>query len=359
MSKYKETVNTGASEVSTVSTPSASPKDSPSSSARPAAITAPADADSTPKGPSIWDKAKYLVLRAVAAAAVAAHKAFDPVKKNLKIIKGGKAIYRPGGKAKEYALFATNIFKGCPGPHCLYCYLFKGKMAKTLGTCLVSLKACFKSERSAVTAFFNELFGGNGGTVRPELLEHGIFFTFISDPGLPQTFPLFAALIAEAVKLHVPIQFLTKRTAWLDSEIFQDLLTIPEVKDYLVIGLTLTGRDDMEPGASPNSERILALRRIHDLGFRCFASVEPVILTSKSLAIVQECAGFVDLFRVGLLAGGEFKIADLRKFADDLAAIPEKPRIYLKDGLVKRLKRTRESYGSNFVDADYRPWNHD
>lgn len=305
-------------------------------------------------GASVWKQAKYLALKAVAKACVALHKLRESLKSELKSIRSSDAIYLPAGKAAEYSKVAAGFYVGCPN-RCKYCYLKMGPTSGTLGGSSVKLKTCFKSEADAVEVFFNELFGGTGGIVRPEILQKGIFFTFTTDPGLPETFHLFAAVIGEAVKLHVPIDFLTKMTDWVDSEIGKDLLSIPEAKKYLSIGFTLTGRDDLEPGAAPNEGRVAALRRLHDEGFTLFSSIEPVISCDRSLAMVKETVGVVDLFKVGLESHRKYDKATVSKFVEDLAALPEKPWIYLKDSIIDLIGRERGSYGENFVDAYFRP----
>ncbi len=305
-------------------------------------------------GASVWKHAKYLALRAVAKACVALHKLRESLKSGVRSHKSGDALYRPSGKAAEYSKFAAGFYVGCPN-RCKYCYLKLGPTSGTLGGCNVELKKCFKSEADAIEVYFNELFGGTGGTVRPEILRKGIFITFTTDPGLPETFPLFAAVIAETVKLHVPVQFLTKMTGWMESDIWKDLLSIPETKEYLAIGFTLTGRDDLEPGASTNRERITAIKKCHDLGFKTFASIEPVIDFERSYLSVLWCSNFVDLFRVGLESHRKYDKTEVLKFVDDLAALPEKPWIYLKDSIIDLIGRERLSFGDNFVDACFRP----
>lgn len=298
----------------------------------------------------IYDKVKYFLLKNAAKIAVLAHKTFDALKTRIKSCSSKYAIYQPAGAAGEYAKFASNFFLGCYCM-CKYCYNKQGPRAGLLGKSVITLKSCFKSEEHAIEVFFNELFGGNGGTVRTELQEQGIFFTFTTDPCLPETFPLHAAIAAEAVKLGVPVRFLTKVTDWLDSEIWQDLKSIPEAKEYLSIGFTLTGRDDLEPGASSNKARIEGLRKVHDDGFKTFTSIEPVKDPTLSLSIIKECVGFVDLFKVGLESHKHYDKAVIAQFVDDLATIPEKPTIYLKDSIMEHLDgRTRESYGDNFIN---------
>ena len=49
---------------------------------------------------------------------------------------------------------------------------------------------------------------------------------------------------------------MSKLTGWPDG-----------VRDKIAWGFTLTGRDDLEPGASLNTERIRTMRYLHDAGF--------------------------------------------------------------------------------------------
>lgn len=302
------------------------------------------------------DFKKYKLFRSIARAAVAVHEKVTAIKGKITKCFSQEAIYKPGGKAGEYAKYACSIYVGCPA-ECDYCYRNDPPLATAIGGSVVRLKDGLKSESNAIETYFQELFGGNGGKVRPALLRHGIFFTFTSDPGLPQTFPMVAALIAETVKLHVPVQILTKFTGWMDSEIWQDLQSIPELKQHLAIGFTLTGHDDREPGASPNAKRIDALKRAHKDGFRTFSSIEPIIDEESSYLSVLWCSDFVDLFLVGLQSHRKYDQNELQAFVNDLAAIPSKPYIYLKDSLVEQLGRPRESYGANFVNSDFTPFN--
>lgn len=302
------------------------------------------------------DYGKYRLYRGIADAIVTVHKGVTALGEKVEHCKTKNAIYQPGGAAGEYSKYACSIYVGCPGK-CDYCCRDEQPLAGAIGGSVVRLKESLKTESNAIGVYFKELFGGNGGVVRQELLKNGIFFTFTSDPGLPQTFPMVAALIAETVKLHVPVQILTKFTGWMDSEIWQDLQSIPELNQYLAIGFTLTGHDDREPGASPNAKRIAALKRAHKDGFRTFSSIEPIIDEESSYLSVLWCSDFVDLFRVGLLSHGKCDRARLMAFANDLAAIPSKPYIYLKDSLVEQLGRPRESYGANFVNSDFTPFN--
>lgn len=79
---------------------------------------------------------------------------------------------------------------------------------------------------------------------------------------------------------------------------------IDKWKKYVALGFTLTGHDEMEPNASPNSERIEAMRKMHEAGFKTFASIEPIIDLPSSLDMIEKSLGFCDLYKIGLMSGG-------------------------------------------------------
>jgi hypothetical protein len=72
------------------------------------------------------------------------------------------------------------------------------------------------------------------------------------------------------------------------------------------VGATLTFRDPLksrqyEPGAAPPSDRIHALREVHNAGVKTWASIEPVIDPEESLAIIEDSLPYVDQYKVGKL----------------------------------------------------------
>lgn len=62
-----------------------------------------------------------------------------------------KAIYKPKGKAGEYAQFACNFYTGCSND-CQYCYCKRGVMSKVWST-TPRLKKCFKDKDEAIATF--------------------------------------------------------------------------------------------------------------------------------------------------------------------------------------------------------------
>ena len=66
-------------------------------------------------------------------------------------------------------------------------------------------------------------------------------------------------------------------------------------RDMIAFGFTLTGRDDMEPNASPNVERQLAMKHLHAHGFRTWASIEPIVDLESSLDVIMHTLDYCDL----------------------------------------------------------------
>ena len=96
----------------------------------------------------------------------------------------GKAIYNPSGKAGEYSQWACNFYVGCSN-NCTYCYCKKGILAGAMGQNKPQLKKCFKDETHAIEIFKKEVESNLS-----ELQKHGLFFSFTTDPMLPETIEL-------------------------------------------------------------------------------------------------------------------------------------------------------------------------
>ena len=188
----------------------------------------------------------------------------------------GKAIYTPSGKAREYSYWACNFYIGCSN-RCSYCYLKREPFHYTMGMNSPRLKSSFRNREHALEVFKMELEKN-----LTELQANGIFFSFSTDPMLNRTYELTFRATAIATSRGVPVRILTKSTMHLEHI---DEYNIN--KTLLAIGMTLTGRDDLEPNASTNEERIKALIEYHSLGYKTFASIEPVIDFESSLAMIE------------------------------------------------------------------------
>ena len=125
-------------------------------------------------------------------------------------------------------------------------------------------------------------------------------------------------------------------------------------KKHVAFGFTLTGHDDLEGNSSPNLDRISTMKQLHDRGYRTFVSAEPVIEPKTSLLIIRETLDFCDLYMVGLLSGEkDYGKGDVRNLVDELLGLPGKPKIYLKDSVVKMLKLDRSTLPENFAGSGY------
>jgi DNA repair photolyase len=159
----------------------------------------------------------------------------------------GKAIYQPAGRAAEYAKWACNFYIGCSN-ECEYCYCKRFKWGN-----VPTLKKCFKNETHAWEVFEKELKAN-----LPELQKHGLFFSFTTDPMLPETKLLTMIAIHFCMLNSINMKILTKRTDWLDWALeFQYNITFgnePEktyylkhFKKHIAFGWSLTGHDELEP----------------------------------------------------------------------------------------------------------------
>lgn len=276
----------------------------------------------------------------------------------------GKALYTPKGAAMEYGRVGCNFYTGCPH-NCEYCYLKRGITGKALGGTEVQLKKCFKDEKHAMDIFKREV-NNNLDACR----QHGIFFSFTTDPLIEETRELTFRAMASAISFGVPVYVLTKDASFIDSEAGKWWLDLLLADPTLVhFGFTLTGRDDMEPNASPNEERIEAMRILHYAGFPTWASIEPVIEWKHSLRVIEMSLGCCDHYKVGLRSGVK---KDYYNIAQSGAAIQRIVQavesfgktIYLKEstrGLLRQYLQpgAYEVFLSHAVDVDGKPIKND
>lgn len=270
-----------------------------------------------------------------------------------------KIIYQPKGKAGEYAKFAANFYNGCSGC-CEYCYNRKGLTSKVLGGDRPTLKKSLGNKFDAMITFDNEI-----DKYLPDLKKHGLFFNFVSDPCLPETWRLNLGAIHKCLYNNIPVMVLTKQTWWVKG--FIEELTSAgtplnslawRAKERIAFGFTLTGHDEMEPGCATNTQRIEAMKILHGSGFKTWASVEPIIDFESSYRMIVETLGFCDLYKIGLRSGWKYDLDEARRFAKMfmITGTSNNAKVYLKDSLIKltgfNRKVLNETYGS-CINADY------
>lgn len=234
----------------------------------------------------------------------------------------GKLIYQPKGKAYEYCHWACNLYNGCSNL-CTYCYNRKGLAHNRLGKDYPTLKECVKSEdedesKKEDVAF--ELFQKELLKYKERILadDGELFFNFVSDPALPETIKLNFRCMLFAMSQGVTCRVLTKRveivqiiddyiTGYTEKYLHKDtpkLSDIPNFFSLIKVGFTLTGCDELEPGASHNLSRIHAMRILNSRGVKTWASIEPIISIDKSKNMIGYAlwAGCHE-FKIGLLSG--------------------------------------------------------
>ena len=220
----------------------------------------------------------------------------------------GKCLYSPKGAAREYAPIGCNFYRGCPH-QCLYCYLRKGRNATVLGTDHAILKNEFTNmdirpkkyrhlspEDYAIVVYRREV-----DRHLSYLRNTGIFFSFTTDPMVSSTIALTMSAMLYAVGKGIPVRILTKNADYsdVDMTVFKNIPA--SLRKLIYIGFTLTGCDDQEPNASPNSARIIMMRRFHEWGYNTFASIEPIVNFVSSMNMITDTLGFCDMYMIGLM----------------------------------------------------------
>ena len=262
----------------------------------------------------------------------------------------GKAIYQPWGRAGEYSEWACNIYNGCLGG-CKYCFNKTGRFKKVLGGDVPTLKKAFKDEADFKKVFLKEV----EMNLR-ELRYSGLFFNFTSDV-FGCNADLFRWAIHNAFLMNVPVKILTKQTQWITTE-FLSLFEGNEKE--IAFGFTLTGMDDQEPGCDPNIFRVTKLGHLHQLGFRTWASFEPIIDFSRSMEMFRASLGYCDHYKFGLLKEDKPGMKLLEMFfydVNDYLFKRDEISVYLKDSIINYLGWDREKLPRKYVGSDFNIFN--
>lgn len=277
----------------------------------------------------------------------------------------GDIIYSPKGPAREYALVGSNFYVGC-SLQCDYCYNRKGIFSAYLGKPEVSLKKGKKvkitSESTALKTFCTELQQS-----KEYLQQTGLFFSFTTDPMLPETRNLTWMATGYALENDVPVRILTKVSDF--GTIDTRLEYVQKYKHLLSFGFTLTGTDDQEPGAQAkgytNDARIAKMALLKEKGFNTFASVEPVVDVEASLEMIEKSLGFCDMYMIGLLSKhgkGYYNPTAIRLFYKVLKSYSKQYgiRLFLKESfrteLLKAGLNMNKDIGTSFLEyPEYQP----
>ncbi len=197
-----------------------------------------------------------------------------------------KVLYQPGGRAREYAEWAVNLYAGCKNG-CRYCYV---------PLLLRKTREEFHSDVRLRNGVLEQL----GRDLAREKLADGteVLLCFTCDPYPPkrdaEEMRTAIRLIGEAGL--VP-RILTK------SGRCGDLEWIGRYGG--VYGATLTtlglAQQEWEPCAAPTTARIDVLRDAHRGGVRTWVSFEPIIVPEHTYFLLDEVLPFVDEVSFGPL----------------------------------------------------------
>lgn len=267
------------------------------------------------------------------------------------IFKGCKCLYTPMGAAREYAPVGCNFYRGCPY-QCKYCYNRKGITSSIMGVDHAVLESCFvirpkkfrdmSAESYALMCFVNEV-----DAHLDYLRDMGVFFSFSTDPWLSETRDLTWKCATFAALKGIPVKILTK-CAVITDEV--RLYASSLLKQFVSFGFTLTGRDDLEPNASTNQERVAAMRELHEMGYKTFASIEPIVDFESSYEMIRRTIGFCDQYLIGLMSKRSrelppYELSDCVMFIKNVANVVKKSgrdiKVYWKHSIREFVKESR------------------
>ena len=195
-------------------------------------------------------------------------------------------IYKPKGKAGEYADLACNLFTGCTNG-CTYCYAPRMLHRKP-----IDFHSNALPRKDIISKITKEAPLHSGKEV---------FLCFTCDPYPVNDTSLITRQAIEILHAHnVSVNILTKggETATRDF----DLLSLrPELSN---IGATLTFFNEndslkWEPNAALPGERCFMLAQAKAKGISTWASLEPVIDTKQTLNLIAATHSYVDHYKVG------------------------------------------------------------
>lgn len=215
-------------------------------------------------------------------------------------------IYKPKGRAREYAPLAVNLYKSCTHG-CRYCYA-----ASTMRM----TKENFHSENRSRVDVIKKL---KKDATKLSGDDREILFCFLGDPYNPDEPE--KGITRQAIKIMIEndLRFtvLTKGGDRVrrDLDLFQGY-------SKASIGQTIVfskqgSADYWEPNAAPLKERFILAEDLHNLGIKTWVSLEPVIEPDQALEVVGQLYPFVDLWKVGPVNYQKAEI-DWKQFKADI-----------------------------------------
>jgi DNA repair photolyase len=199
-------------------------------------------------------------------------------------------IYEPGGRAREFAERALNIYLGCTHG-CLYCY--------GPSTCHRTRDDYYK-EANPRKDILKRLerdckkVAANGDM--PE-----IHLSFLGDVYQPaeMALGLTRQAIETLIKYSLPFTVLTKGGTRATRDF--DLLENYEKTRFgtTLVFINQKDADEWEPSAASIKDRVDAIREAKSRNIQTWVSLEPVIIPEQALQVIEELHPIVDHWKVG------------------------------------------------------------
>jgi len=266
-----------------------------------------------------------------------------------------KVIYKPAGKAQEYAEsfpgaqdgYALNIYKGC-AHRCAYCYVPEIMPWRTMPAPKESFHKEVEQRKDMLIKLEKDC-----AQLRDSEIPLHLCFTCDPYPEGENRHTRDVLLVLQYYGLK-NIQILTKAgtRALVDMDIMQECnwafgSTVVFCEDDWSFNSQAHGLEQMgfEPEAPGYEDRAQAIETAHDNGVYTWVSIEPVIDPAQALSIIDRLRPHVDFWKIGKLNHGsqispelgEIEASvDWTKFLKDVRSMFSDPSEYLiKKSLLK------------------------
>ncbi len=202
------------------------------------------------------------------------------------VVKGG-LIYKPEGKAREYAALALNLYNGC-SHGCRYCYAAQANKKAYHGSANPrdSIIQRLRRECGNLKGNLPEiLLSFQGDVYQPEEMELGITRNAIKI--LMSRNLAFTILTKGGTRACRDFDFLekNKRARFGTTLVFWD-------QEFA---------DKWEPNAASIGDRVEAIEQAKQRGIPTWISLEPVIDPDQALQLIMELHPIVDHWKIGKL----------------------------------------------------------
>ena len=198
-----------------------------------------------------------------------------------------KVIYKPQGRAGEYAKFAINLYSGCIHG-CRYCFV---------PNCVYKTRENFNKE-SLPRKDILKLLEIDCIKERNNI-DDNVLLCFTTDPYQPSLSNNILTRNALEIlrRYNVPLTILTKggTRAIRDFDLYSE-------QDCFASTLTFVSdkkTKEWEPKAALFEDRFRAIKEAKKKGIKVWVSLEPVIDIKETFEIIEKTYKYVDLFKVG------------------------------------------------------------